>query len=527
MFHDVAAQAGLNFRWGHTDLTHITILDSIGHGCAFLDYDGDGKLDILLVGNAGASLFHNRGDGTFEDVTQQALPSPPPNAHFLGCTVADYDGDGRPDIFLTGYGSTALYHNEGNGKFRDVTRGSGLEARGPYDWTTSAAWADVDGDGRLDLFVCRYVQFTPDSKQLCAYKGLDGSALQMACSPTSYPSQRGSLYKNLGDGRFQEITRQAGLGDLHGNNLGCMFCDFNNDGKPDLYVANDLQNGDLYLNRGNGRFRNVASEAGVALGADGAVASGMGIDWGDYDNDGRFDLLVTNYAGQPKSLYHNEGNGLFTNACYPSGIGATSLLPLAFGGVFADLENEGRLDIVFTNGHVESLVEKVDSSTSYAQSTLLFHNQGGGRFNDISAQAGPDFQRKIVGRGIAVGDYDGDGRLDLLIVDDEGAPLLLHNDTPPGNHWLDLRCLWRTPHTEAIGARVTVTAGGRKQIREVRAGGSYLSCNAPTVHFGLGKLATVDTLEIRWPDGHLSAFHNLATDQRYDVTPQGLTPRRL
>jgi hypothetical protein len=521
-FRDVAATAGLNFRWQHASLQHINILETIGHGCAFLDYDGDGKLDVLLVGSAGPRLYHQGPDGVFSDVTQTALPMPPSHAHFLGCSVADYDNDGHPDIFLTGHGSTTLYHNEGNGRFRDVTVGSGLEAHGPSDWTTSAAWADVDGDGKLDLYVCRYVDFTPASRQLCDFKGLDGSTIQMACGPTTYPSQRGSLYHNDGNGHFHDITREAGLAGTHGNGLGCLFCDVNNDGRPDLYIANDLKPGDLYLNTGKGHFKNVGAESGTAFGADGAVQSGMGVAWGDYDNDGRFDLLVANFSGQPKSLYHNEGHGQFVNVSYASGIGASSLTALAFGADFVDVDNDGLLDIVFTNGHVQTEVEKVDSTTSYFQSTQLYHNLGKGKFADISAQAGPDFTRKIVGRGIAVGDYDRDGQQDLLIVNEEGTPLLLHNESRDHNHWLELDCLLGKQKWYAVGARVTVSAGGVRQVAEVRAGGSYLSADSPQLHFGLGQATQADTLEIRWPDGRTSRFQHVAADHAYQVTPESL-----
>ncbi len=516
----MAARAGLNFHLGHARLDNLTIRDMMGHGCAFLDYDGDGRLDVLLVGTDQCRLFRNKGDGTFEDVSARAFPNAPARPYLEGCSVADYDGDGRPDIFVTGYGRTILYHNEGNGTFKDVTAGSGLEARGPYDWTTSAAWADVGGDGKLDLYVCRYVQFTPETKQLCAYKGLNGPDVRMACGPSAYTPQKGSLYRNLGNGHFKDITQEAGLADTHGDGLGCLFCDFNNDGKPDLYIANDQRAEDLYLNLGDGRFRNIGAESGTAFGGDGAVIAGMGLDWGDYDNDGRFDLLVANFSGQPKCLFHNEGSHSFTDASYPAGIGAASLRSLTFGAVFVDVDNDGWPDIVFTNGHVQSLVEKVDPTTFYFEGSQLFRNLGNGRFADLSAEAGPDFTQKIVGRGIAVGDYDGDGRQDLLIVNDEGAPLLLHNENPAPNHWLSLRCMWGAGKTEAVGARITVTTGGRNQIAEVRAGGSYLSTNAPEVHFGLGQAAQAESLQIRWPDGRASRFQNIAADHAYRVSPE-------
>ena len=517
LFHDVARTAGLTYRWGHSRLKGLSTLDTIGHGCAFLDYDGDGKLDILLVGNDHCILYRNHGDGTFEDVTDRAFPGAPRRPTLLGCAVADYDGDGRPDIFVSGYGRTILYHNQGDGTFRDLTAGSGLEARGSDNWTTSAAWADVEGTGRLDLYVCRYVRFGRNDPLLCHYTNLDGSDLMMACCPLRYRPEKGSLYHNLGNGRFRDVTTEAGLDTAHGNALGCMFCDFNNDGKPDLYVANDERQGDLFLNLGHGRFKNVGVEAGVAFNANGRLPAGMGVDWGDYDGDGRFDLLVADFAGQPKSLYHNDG-AVFTQASYTSGVGAATVQSLAFGAAFVDADNAGWPDIVITNGHVASQIELTDRGQTYAQTMQLLHNIGG-HFQDISARAGPDFNRQIVGRGIAIGDYDGDGREDLLVVDDEGAPLLLHNDSPPTNHWITLNCIRRTGGSPAVGTRITISAGARKQIAEVRASGSYLSTNAPQVHFGLGPNTVVDTLDVRWPDGHTSHKTAVAADRIYDLAP--------
>lgn len=438
----------------------------------------------------------------------------------MGCSVCDYDGDGRPDIFVSGYGRTILYHNEGNGTFRDVTAGSGLEARGPDDWTTSAGWADIDCDGLPDLYVCRYVRVRPTDKQFCAFDGLDGTAIMMACYPSVYPGERGSLYHNDGHGRFHDITRQSGLADTHGNGLGCMFCDFNNDGLPDLYIANDVRPGDLYLNQGHCRFRNIADEAGVAFDANGGLQAGMGVDWGDYDNDGRFDLLVAAFSYQPKCLFHNQGHNLFVNDTGESGLSAPSYSSLTFAADFVDVDNDGLLDIVLVNGHVQSMAERVDTTTTYSEPTLLFHNTGGGHFEDSTRDAGPDFMRKIVGRGMAVGDYDGDGRLDLLVVDAEGSPLLLHNDGPV-NHFLNLRCLGRSGKSDAIGARVSVTTGKRTQICEVRAGGSYLSCDAPDVHFGLGNATKVDRLSIRWPDGQVALLSSVASNHSYIIDEAG------
>jgi hypothetical protein len=518
LFHDAAGAAGLNVPLGPRDPSALTILDMMGDGCAFLDYDGDGKLDILLIGRDRVHLYRNLGNGKFEDVTTQAFHNAPVTPNLMGCSVCDYDQDGRPDLFITGYGRTILYHNEGDGTFRDATAGSGLEARGPYDWTTSAAWADVDGDGKPDLYVCRYVRFTPQDPQLVPYKALDGSNVDMALGPQPYKAEIGSLYHNDGGGHFHDITAQAGLANSSGKSLGCMFCDFNGDGKPDLFVANDQVPQNLYVNLGGGRFKDIAAEAGVALGSNGTFIAGMGLDWGDYDNDGRMDLLLSNFIGMPKALFHNQGNNLFMDNASAAGISAPSLSSLTFGSSFADLDNDGWLDLVLANGHVQSLAERIDASSTYFESCLLFHNLGNGRFENWTARAGPDFSRKIVGRSIAVGDYDGDGRLDLLIVNAEGQPLLLHNDGPV-NHYLGLRCLTANGKTYAIGARVTISYGSTSQMREVRAAGSYLSTDAPDLHFGLGAVAkSMDTITIRWPDGHMSRFTNVPPDHVYAVS---------
>jgi hypothetical protein len=520
-YHDAAQAAGLTHCWGHQSLKGLTALDTIGHGCAFLDYNGDGKLDVLLVGNDHCLLYRNHGGGKFDNVTEQAFPGALRQPTLLGCAVADYDGDGRPDIFVSGFGRAILYHNEGNGTFRDVTAGSGLEARGPDDWTTSAAWADVQGDGHIDLYVCRYFHFNPHEIQLCHYSGLDGSDLLMACGPLNYRPEKGSLYRNLGNGRFRDVTVAAGLGDAHGNALACMFCDFNNDGKPDLYIANDELQGDLFLNLGHGKFKSVGVDVGVAYNANAGVPAGMGVDWGDYDGDGRFDLLVSDFASQPKSLYHNDGS-VFSQASYPSGVGAATMRSLAFGAAFVDADNDGRPDIVITNGHVQSQVELTDRGQTYAQATQILRNVGG-RYEDVSASAGVDFSRKIVGRGLAIGDYDGDGREDLLIVNDEGPPMLLHNDSPGANHWITLKCMRPGGRGDAVGTRVTISAGGKKQIAEVRASGTYLSTNAPEVHFGVGTNNVVDSVDIRWPDGHNSHVTAVPVDRAYRLSPSDRT----
>jgi hypothetical protein len=516
-YHNAAQEAGITYRLGHKSLAKLNILDTIGHGCAFLDYDGDGKLDILLVGFDHCLLYRNQGNGKFEDVTDRAFPGAPRKPYLLGCAVADYDGDGRPDIFVSGYGRTILYHNEGNGTFKDVTAGSGLEARGPYDWTTSAAWADLEGKGRLSLFVGRYVYFNGSNPPLCPYGGLDGSHIMMGCGPQKYRPEHGSLYRYDGGNRFTDVTTQYGLDAAHGKVLGCMFADIG-DGHPSLYLSNDSIAGDLFIAKSGGRYTNRAVEAGVGFSADGNMPAGMGVDWGDYDGDGRFDLVVADYAGTPKSLYHNEGNASFAQTTYATGISAETVKPLAFSMAFVDADNDGWPDLAVTNGHVLAEIDKTDRGQSFPQPSQILRNVGG-RFEDVSSGAGPDITRPIVGRGLAVGDYDGDGREDLLIVDDEGAPLLLHNDSPPGNHWISLRSERRPGGSPAVGALVTLVASGRNRIAEERASGSYLSSNAPGVHFGLGTTDKIDEIRIRWPDGHNTRISGPPVDHAYHVAP--------
>lgn len=526
-FGDVTERAGIRYRWGHTSWVGLDILQTVGHGCAFLDYDGDGRLDVLLVGADRLLLFRNEGSGAFRDVSLQAFRGAQLTPGILGCAVADYDGDGRPDIFVSGYGRTILYHNEGNGTFRDVTANSGLEARGPDDWTTSAAWADVDGDGRLDLYVCRYVRFGAAGPRLCPNPGQDGKTVMMACGPRVYPPEKGSLYCNLGGGRFRDVTAESGLEGAHGNALACMFCDVQGKGRPDLYIANDQMPGDFFVNQGGGRFISQGIQDGVAFNANGSVPSGMGIDWADYTGSGRFALLVGDFANQPKSLYQNVGGFRFAQESYATGLAQATLKPLTFGAAFVDADNDGWPDIVLTNGQVWSQIDRVDRTQSYPQKPQILRNVRG-RFQDVSAMAGPAFQRPIVGRGIAIGDYDGDGRLDLLMVDEEGSPILLHNESPAANSWISLSCARGAGGSPAVGARVTITAGGRTQIGEVRSSGSYLSTNAPAVHFGLGRATTVDAVVIRWPGGRSTRLRDLACNRAYTITPEsGIMPAAM
>jgi enediyne biosynthesis protein E4 len=528
-FRDVAAASGIRFVDGHGGRSPLNIRETAGHGCAFLDVDGDGRLDILLVGEPRCTLYRNRGGAvpTFEDIT--AAAGLDLKGDWMGCATGDYDNDGRVDLALTGYRCAALLHNEG-GRFRDTSTGIPL-ARGA--WNTSAAFFDADGDGLLDLYVGAYVQFDHSTLQLCDYSGV-----LTACPPTYYDPERGHLYHNLGNGRFADITRQAGLGTAHGKTLGVAAADYDGDGRTDLYLANDGMPGDLFHNRG-GRFVNVGSESGTAFNYDSREQAGMGVDWGDYDNDGRLDLVVSTFQYEPTSLYHNQGHPgtvssfpdraenfphnapsappAFIEEAFPAGIGDATLNRLGFGIKFFDADNDGDLDLIQANGHVQNNAGRIFPGVTYRQSTLLFENIGDGRFRDISASAGEALARPIVGRGLAVGDYDNDGSVDVLIANLEGAPLLLHNETLHPGRSLTIRLVGRASPRDGTGAPVTLRAGGRTQVREAGTGGSYLSAGDPRLHFGLGAAALADSLTVRWPSGITQTLHHVPAGKELTI----------
>ncbi len=510
-FQDVARKAGLQFRWGHGGKTPLTNLESFGCGCAFWDFDGDGWLDILLVGEPVCALYRNvpgeSGGRRFADVTRSTRLDRT-RGPWKGCAVADWDDDGDLDLFLSGYHTAALLRND-SGRLVDVTRAAGLRHAG---WGSSAGFADYDRDGDLDLFVGNYVKFGPGSVKYCTFRhGVRGG-----CPPRVYPAEKGVLYRNDG-GRFRDVTARAGMSDTHGKTLAIGWCDYDDDGDPDLYLANDGELGDLYRNEG-GRFTNVGILTGTAFGLNHQAQAGMGVDWADYDRDGRFDLVVTAFSDESYSLYRNLG-GFFRNVSAEAGIAAPTFKPLGFGCRFLDVDNDGWPDLVFANGHVYDQAGKMDPLTPYRQTTQLFRNEGPGRagpvrFTDVSAAAGEPFRRPIVGRGLATGDFDADGRVDLLVVDYEGAPLLLRNTSETPHHWLRLRLDARGPRNRfAYGARVIVEAGAARYVAEVSPVVSYLSSSDPRPHFGLGAAAAVDDVVVHWPDGLRERFAGVLPDR--------------
>lgn len=498
-FTNVTLAAGINYRWPAPTHHPMNILENIGNGCAFLDYDNDGNLDILLVGPK-LALYRGDGKGHFVDVTS-AAGLDKLTGHFLGCAVGDYDNDGYPDIYISGYRTGLLLHNVGGKRFEDVTRSAGIL---PEPWGTSAAFADIDGDGKLDLFVGNYAKFDSTSQQFCKINGIETS-----CAPEIYPGLRGRLYRNLGNGHFKDVTTDWGLQVSQGKTLGVAFADFDHSGHQSLALANDEIPGELFLNSGS-KFKNVGAAAGIAYSSVGQPQGGMGEDWGDYDNDGRLDLTVMTFVTELKPIYHNEGNRFFTDSS--AQLGLTRLLTpyVAFGVKWFDADNDGWLDLMIANGHISDNIADTGENYTFKQLPIFLKNVNGKSFVQAAKH---DFDTPIVGRGLAIGDYDNDGRVDVLIVDSEGMPLLMHNETPKAGHWLSLRLIGHKGNRDAYGAEVTVETANRKLFRHCHADGSYLSSSDPRVHFGLGEEILARKITIHWPGGTTQILQNIPADQ--------------
>jgi hypothetical protein len=504
-----AKESGLRYAWQIPGKRPLNILQTIGNGCAFLDFDNDNHLDILLIGPR-LALFKGDGRGRFTDVTR-AMSLDQLSGHFLGVAVGDVDGDGFDDLYVSGYNAGLLLHNDRGRRFQDITLRSGLK---PTPWGTSCAFAEISpGSGKLDLYVANYAVFDPRrDPQFCNTQGV-----MTSCPPRNYKPLIGNLYGNDGRGRFTDITRMSGATTTHGRALGVAFGDYLGNGRPGLAIANDELPGDLLepIGSANPRsFKNVGDISGTAFDRDARVHGGMGLDWGDYDDDGRLDLFVATYQDELKCLYHNEGIGQFSDQGVPSGVSGPAARYVAFGCKFFDYDNDGRLDLIIANGHVQDNISAISKTNCYRQATQLFHNAGSKppTFLDVSNTSGPDIQRLIVGRGLAIGDYDNDGKMDLLVVDSEGEPLLLHNQSPAAGHWLGITLIGTKSNRDGYGARVIVKAGGRVLHRDCQSCGSYLSASDKRVHFGLGTSATIETLTIKWSSGATSTFHNVRGD---------------
>ena len=491
--------------------------ETVGAGCGFIDYDNDGWMDVYLV-NSGRcdffdpspplrnALYKNNCDGTFTDVTEKAGVAG--GGYGMGVAVGDYNGDGWPDLLVTQYNGVILYRNNGDGTFSDVTRKAGLPTEG---WASSAVWFDYDNDGKLDLFICRFVDFDKTKNKFC---GNRATGERYYCIPRVYDPMPSWLFHNNGDGTFTDVSRESGIAKYLGKAWGVVACDINNDGRMDLFVANDTVANFLFVNRGNGKFEEMGLGANVGYSTEGRARSGMGVDSADYDQDGWIDLFVTNVDQEMYSLYHNNHDETFDDMAVPYGIGKITRLMSGWGVKFFDYDNDGNLDLFLANGHPDDKIEGHSSGVKYREPLLLFHGTGRG-FENVTADSGPLFSRPYAARGMAVGDFNNDGALDVLIAINDAAPLLLKNQAGRLNHWLGASLLAKQANPDAVGARISWQAGDLKRSLFKTGGGSYLSSHDPRVVMGLGKHSQIDWVEVSWPppSGRVERFSDLPVDR--------------
>jgi enediyne biosynthesis protein E4 len=520
-FEDVAAKAGLTAPTIYGGVDHNRfILETTGCGAAFFDYDHDGWMDIFLVNGARLDqtkaqqasnrLLHNNRNGTFTDVTQRTGLTR--SGWGQGVCIGDYDNDGHDDLFVSYWGENVLYHNNGDGTFTDVTEKSGLMTKGRH-WGSGCAFFDYDGDGHLDLFISNYIDFDPKTAPLPGTGACMHQGLPVNCGPQGLPRAKNFLFHNNGDGTFNDVTEKSGIGKVPASyGLGVLVGDFDNDGRPDIYVANDSEMSYLFWNNGDGTFTEGGLEAGVATSRDGRNQSGMGVSAGDYDCDGLLDIFKTNFSDDLPNLYQNQGKRFFKDRPEASGLASHSRL-LGWGCGFFDFNNDGWLDILYVNGHVYPELEKLNGPAHYKQPKILYENLGNGKFRDASLLAGPAISDLTSARGCAFGDFDNDGSIDVLINPVNAVPQLLHCSSRTDNHWITLKLVGAKSNRSAIGARIYCTTGDHRQMDEVRSGGSFYSQNDLRVHFGLGNAARIDKLEIRWPSGQVDRFTDVASNQ--------------
>ena len=553
-FVDVTSEAGIDFQHTNGANGKKYTVETIGSGAAFFDFDSDGDLDIYLVNGTNLfkssvsssfpvrsddfsrssittnKLFANNGDGTFVDVTAQAGVGD--TGYGMGCVVGDIDNDGHPDLYVTNFGPNRLYHNNGDGTFTDITSQAGV---GDAHWSSSAAFFDYNLDGHLDLYVLNYLDYTLEKNRIW----LGRTGLPIYCGPSYYFAEIDTLYRNNGNGTFTDVTQEMNIRRMT-KGLGVICADVNADGFPDIYIANDTRANFLYLNQSGQGFQEVGRMLGVAHNAKGDDEAGMGVDIGDYDRDGQFDIFVTNFSAETNTLYQNRGEDGFMDATEATNLGSASWLSLGFGTKFFDADNDGFLDLFVANGHIDDLIELTDEEITYAQSDQFFVNNRDGTFTDVSSRSGAYFSTRKVGRGVAFGDYDNDGDIDILINNNGQSAVLLRNDGGNHNNWLKIRLVGttspnpsfvrrgtigrselaevRSSNRDGIGARIKVVVGDLVQLDEVRSGGSYLSDHDRRVHFGLGKATQVELVEIRWQSGAIDRVENVPANHLLIVT---------
>ena len=518
IFLDVASAAGIRFQHDNAATSEKYLIETMGAGCGWIDYDQNGLFDLYLVNSAAtkaytpnkpprSALYRNNGDGTFTDVTAQAGVGAE-GLFGMGVAVGDYDNDGFPDLLVLGYGRCILYHNNGDGTFTDVSKKAGVENLGR--WASSAAWFDYDNDGHLDLVIANYVDWTPESNHYCGDKG---PGMRSYCHPGVYHGQAPTLYRNNGDGTFTDVSEASGVGRKPGNGLGVVTFDYDNDGWQDIFIANDNMPNFLFHNNRDGTFTETAYLAGVAVSGDGHSEAGMGVDAADTTGSGRMDLIVTHLDQQLARLYRNLGTLGFEDATFRSKLSYATFKLSGFGTCFLDYDNDGRRDLFIANGHVLDNVARYRSDVAYAEPKLMLRNTGGGMLENVSDRLGQDLMRRRVSRGVAVGDFDNDGDVDLLVSNNGGVPQLLRNDGGNTNHWLEILLIGTKSNRDGVGARVKLIAGDLVQYDQRKGGGSYQSAPDPRLHFGLGRQTKVDTLEIKWPSGMVTRLRELPANR--------------
>ncbi len=526
-FTDITLSSGVRFQAENGASPEKKMIETMGSGTGMLDYDGDGRLDLIFVSGGGRpgsveashnrlALYRNLGDGKFEDHTEAAHLMGSFDTYGMGVAVGDYDNDGFPDLLLTGYPRSVLFHNNGDGTFTEATAKAGVENKGR--WATSAGWFDYDRDGRLDLVVANYVgNFSWNDGRFC---GDAARGERVYCHPDVYQGTGVQLYHNEGGGTFRDVTAEAGLETLEGKGLGVLLGDFDGDGWPDIFVANDSVMNFYYRNGANGKFAEMGLESGTGFSDDAQAEAGMGVAAAYLERDRFPSIYVTHLDNELNRLYRNLGKHQFRDATNEAGLGAQRSLLSGFGTAFADFNNSGWQQILVANGHVLDNISAFHPRVSYRESMSLFQGMGGGRFRDVSAESGELFAMKFVGRGLVVGDLDGDGRLDFVVSQNSGKPLIARNRTQSGN-WIEVDLSGAGKSTrDAVGAVLTITAGGKEQRAQLMGGGSYCSAGPKRLHFGLGAETKVERMEVHWPSGRVDTFHNLPANRVQRLTEQ-------